>query len=382
MTLFKYRLLILVNATGALASMYSLFFTERLNNFISHANLVCDINKTISCSTVYLSDYAFICNLPISLFALLYFWFVCSFLIINRIKETPVIAYQLLSTINGVVLICCIYFLYILIFVLENICVSCLLIDSCVLLNFILLFSNFRGIFHTTVFSFTQLFTGNWIFLITFAILFISGLVLYKSYLVIINRKNIELLDEFYLQQPLKDVPCNNSIVWGNKNGEVKIRIFNDFLCSYCKLVSERYRQIFDKDTTVCIEFICYPLNYKKSNENDPPAIDLFLSGVMLAASHEKEFWDFHDLIINQADDLDIVKIFEIAEKSLSDFERFKKNFIFKNYIPLLEENISCARQYKVSGTPTVFINGREFQQWTNINLLKMIVLNDINNKN
>jgi uncharacterized membrane protein len=379
MTLLKYRLLILVNATGALVSMYSLFFTERLNNYISHANLICDINKSVSCSTVYLSDYAFIFNLPISLFALIFFWFVLSFLIINRIKETPLISYQLLSIINTVGLISCIYFLYVLIFILKNICVACLLIDSCVFLNFILLFSNFKTTLYTPDFSFPQLFTGNRLFLLSFVIIFACGVALYKIYLSILNGKNKVLLEEFYVQQPVKDIPCNNSIVWGNKNGKVKIRIFNDFLCGYCKLASERYRQMFDEDTTVYIEFICYPLNYRIISKIDPPGIDLFLSRAMLAASREKEFWDFHDLVINQSDDLDSAKIFAVAEKSLSNFVGFKENFITNNYTALLEENISCARQYKVSGTPTIFINGREFQQWTNINLLKMIISKEIN---
>jgi uncharacterized membrane protein len=381
MTLLKYRLLILVNAAGVLVSIYSLFFTERLNNFILHANLICDINKTVSCSNVYLSGYAFIFNLPISLFALLFFWFVLSFLIINRIKETPVISYQMLSIINTVALINCIYFLYVLIFILKNICISCLLIDFCVFLNFILLFSYFRRSPDTPKFSIPKLFIGNWIFLLSFIILFVSGVVLYKTYLIVINGKNKELLEEFYLQQPKKDIPCNNSIVCGNINGKVKIRIFNDFLCSYCKLASERYREIFDEDTTVGIEFICYPLNYRISSKNDPSGINVFVSRVMLAASREKEFWDFHDLIIKQSDDLDSAKVFEIAGKTLSNFEGFKENFITEDYTAVLEENISCARQYNVSGTPAIFINGREFLQWTNINLLKMIVSYEINNK-
>jgi uncharacterized membrane protein len=380
MTLLKYRLLILANTVGVLLSMYSLFFTERLNNFL-YSNLICDINKTVSCSTVYLSSYAFIFNLPISLFALLFFWFVLTFLIINRMKETPVISYQMLSILNTVALICCIYFLYVLVFVLNSICISCLIIDSCVFLNFILLFSNFRITLDTPKFSFPKLFIGNWKFLLSFVILFISGVALYEAYVIIINGKNKELLKEFYLQLPKKEIPCNNSIVWGNKNAKVKIRIFNNFLCGYCKLVSERYRQIFDVDSTVSLEFICFPLNIRISSKNDPSGIDVFLSKVMLAASREKEFWDFHDLIIKQSDNLDSVKIFEIAEKSLSNFEGFKENFITKNYTALLGENISCARQYKVSGTPTIFINGREFQQWTNINLLKMIVSDEINNK-
>jgi uncharacterized membrane protein len=380
MTRLKYRLLILANTVGVLVSIYSLFFTERLNNFL-HTNLICDISKTVSCSTVYLSSYAFILNLPVSLFALLFFWFLLSFLIINRMKETPVISYQMLSIINTFALISCIYFLFVLVFILKNICISCLLIDACVFLNFILLFSNFRITLDTPKFSLPQLFTGNWKLLLSFVILFACGLALYKAYFIIINGKNKELLEEFYLQQPKKDIPCNNSIIWGNKNGEIKIRIFNDFLCGYCKLVSDRYRQMFDADTTVCLEFICFPINNGLNNKNNPPGIDVFLSKVMLAASREKEFWNFHDLIIKQSDDLDSVRIFEIAEKSLSNYKEFKENFATNNYTAPLKENISCARQYEVSGTPTIFINGREFQQWANINLLKMIVSYEINNK-
>ena len=143
MARLKYILLIIVNTIGVLTSIYSLFFTERLNNYFQPDNLICDINKTVSCSTIYLSSYSFVFNLPISLFALLFFWFTLFFIVMNRIKETNAKSYQILSLINGLALISCLYFLYVLIFVLHTLCVSCLLIDAIVIINFLLLLNYF-----------------------------------------------------------------------------------------------------------------------------------------------------------------------------------------------------------------------------------------------
>lgn len=381
MVFFKYMLLILANSAGVLVSMYSLFFTEKLNNFILPDNLICDINSSVSCSTTYISGYAFIFNVPISLFALLFFWFVLSFLIMNRNKKIHVQSYQILSIINTVALLCCAYFLYVLIFILKNTCISCLLIDLIVLLNFILLFNYLKRTFNTHKLTFSQLLKVNWLFVLSFVVLFFSGLVLYKTYQLTINNKNKELLEAFFQQEPKKDIACNNSIFWGDKNSKIKIRIFSDFLCGYCKLASERYRQIFSEDTSVCIEFICYPLKYGKTNEQNSPNINVFLSKVMLSASHEREFWDFHDLVIKKSDNLDSTKIFEIAEFSLSNFEGFKENFSNKENDILLDEHVDLAKGYKVTGTPTIFINGRGFEQWTNINLLMMIVTSNTNKK-
>jgi len=370
----RHILLIFINFIGVLLSLYSLFFTETLNNFIFPGNLICDINESVSCSTTYISDYAFIFNIPISLFALLFFWFVLFFLIMNKNKDTNVQSYQTLSIINTFALIGCAYFLYILIFVLKNICISCLIIDLIVFSNFVLLFNYFKGVFNEPIKFFSKTFISNWYFNISFVVLFICGLVLYKSYQGILNTKNEKLLEAFLLQEPTEDIVSHNSIIWGNKNGKIKIRIFNDALCGYCKIASEKYRQLFSEDTTVTIEFIIYPLHYGKMNKQNHPKMNVFLAKVMLAASNDKEFWRFHDLIIKQSSDLDSARVFEIGEKSLNDFEGFKNDFFSKNFDVLLKENITLGEEYKVSGTPAIFINGRYFQQWTNINLLNMII--------
>lgn len=374
MARLKYILLIIVNTIGVLTSIYSLFFTERLNNYFQPDNLICDINKTVSCSTIYLSSYSFVFNLPISLFALLFFWFTLFFIVMNRIKETNAKSYQILSLINGLALISCLYFLYVLIFVLHTLCVSCLLIDAIVIINFLLLLNYFSETMNISIFQLKQLFIESRLFLLSFVLLFFSGFILYQAYLSIVNRKNKELLQVFFIQKPINKTICNNSIHFGNINGDIKIRIFNDFLCGYCKLASERYRKMFINDTSVDLEFICFPLNYNKPKKQNTFDLDLLISKVMLSAYSQKEYWSFHDQIINQSKDLDSTKIFNIATNSLGNFKEFENNYNIMNHDSIFNENIKIANSYKVTGTPTIFINGREFKEWSNINLLKMII--------
>jgi uncharacterized membrane protein/ferredoxin-like protein FixX len=374
MSPYKYISLILANTIGVLASVYSLLLTEKLNNFILSGNLTCDFNQAVSCSTIYISKYSFIFNLPVSLFALLFFWFVLSFLIMNRNKENHAQSYQMLSILNAVALIGCAYFLFILIFKLKSICISCLLIDTIVFSNFILLFSEFRETISLPKQAFSKVIVKNWLFHLSFIILFGCGLVLYKSYQMILITKNKELSEVFFKQEQKLDKVCTNSIFFGNKNARVKIRIFSDLNCGYCKIASEKYRQIFNNDSTTTIEFIYYPINHRKDNKKDSPKIDTFLYRVMFTASHDKEFWKFNDIIIKQIENLDSAKVFGIAEESLENFDDFKHNFSIGSQNYSLEENILLAEEYRIPGTPTIFINGREFQQWTNISLLKTIV--------
>jgi len=215
----KYILLIIANTAGVVVSLYSLFFTEKLNNYILDIQLICDFNKAFSCSTTYISKYAFIFNLPVSLFALLFFWYILFFLLLNRQSETNERSYQMLALLNAIALIICACFLYVLIFILRNICPSCFFIDLIVFMNFILLFGSLRKNFNADKGLYKELLRGNWLFLISFLLLFASGLVLYKVYRSIINTKNKELAKEFLMQKPVKETECRNSIVWGNENG-------------------------------------------------------------------------------------------------------------------------------------------------------------------
>ncbi|MBN1414053.1 MAG: thioredoxin domain-containing protein [Bacteroidales bacterium] len=375
MTKLRYILLITLNTIGILVSVYSLIQTERLNSFMLQHKLICDVSKLISCSTTYISEYAFFVGIPISLFAVLFFWFVLTVLVLNNYKQIETCSFSLLGLLNIVALLICLCYLYILLFILRNICISCLLVDLVVLLNCILLLPYSVRMLNRSNESLSQFFLVNKLIVLSFILLFVTGLSLYKVYQVLNSRKNIVLLEMHYSQEPVRDVDISDAILWGNAKAKNEIIIFNDFLCEYCKIASKRYRQLVGKDDpNVKISFISYPLHYRKSKSSPSMAMNVFVSKIMLAARNDKEFWRFHDVVIEESHRLDSIETFILAEQYLNDFNAFMRGFFSPENDSILVRNIIFASKYSVSGTPTIYINNREFQQWTNIKLLRLII--------
>ena len=177
------------------------------------------------------------------------------------------------------------------------------------------------------------------------------------------------------MQEPVKLPTGDNSIVWGNKNGKIELKIFNDFLCGYCKIAGERYRKIVEKSFPGAkIEFISYPLNYERNNTSGSDNTNVFLSKIMLAARHDKDFWHFHDAVIGQPFIPDSLAIMNLAKKHLKDYPGFEKECFSSKNDSILSYNVKLAAQLNISGTPAIYINGRKFTEWTNIELLKMII--------
>jgi uncharacterized membrane protein/protein-disulfide isomerase len=378
---FKNFLMILLNAAGVFTSAFSLMYTEKLNNFIFQSHIVCDIGKYVSCSTVYLSEYAILFGIPVSLFALIYFWFLLSVFVLNKPKATEEILYSIIGIINIAGLFVCFYLLFILLFVLKNLCISCLVIDLVVLLNVIFLMPFVVKLIRQKDLRLKQLLTQNVLVWVSFLFLFTTGLLLYGAYKRIIYKKNSSLLTMYYKQEPVSFETNDNTFIWGNKKGNSEIIIFNDFLCAYCKIASERYRKIIHEDfPDVRLDFICYPLHHKNPDNSGAEPANIRVAKYMLAARHDEAFWDFHDAVLEQNHIPDSSEIMNMAHTYLQNYSRFIHGFLYENNDSLIIKNITLASQLKISGTPVVFINGRELKQWTNIGLLKMILSKPYNN--
>jgi protein-disulfide isomerase len=77
-----------------------------------------------------------------------------------------------------------------------------------------------------------------------------------------------------------------------------------------------------------------------------------------LAAGAQGKFWEFHDLLFKNYNQLSDQKIQEIAQKVGLNMEEYEK----KKNDPAIEQKVnqdfSDGRQAGVRGTPTIFING------------------------
>ncbi|MFQ5484041.1 MAG: DsbA family protein, partial [Desulfobacterales bacterium] len=106
--------------------------------------------------------------------------------------------------------------------------------------------------------------------------------------------------------------------------------------------------------TEVKIVFKNFPL---KSHEFAKKA-----ATAAMAAESQGKFWEFHDLLFENYDQLDDKKIRDIAVELGLDMVKFDE----KMKDPLIQERISqdlwIGNSAGVRGTPTVFINGKRLR--------------------
>lgn len=96
------------------------------------------------------------------------------------------------------------------------------------------------------------------------------------------------------------------------------------------------------------------PLKFHKNAE---PA-----ARAALAAYEQGKFWEFHDKLF-AAKKLSMTVIQETATELNLDMERFKKDMNSSKIRAKLQKDLSDAEKAGVTGTPTVFINGRKPKQ-------------------
>jgi len=101
---------------------------------------------------------------------------------------------------------------------------------------------------------------------------------------------------------------------------------------------------------TVKLVFKNMPLRFH--NAADPAA------RAALAANKQGKFWEFHDKLF-AAKKLSIDIIQEIAIELELDIPRFKKDMDSPEIKGKLKKDLADAQKAGVSGTPTIFINGR-----------------------
>jgi protein-disulfide isomerase len=78
-----------------------------------------------------------------------------------------------------------------------------------------------------------------------------------------------------------------------------------------------------------------------------------------LAAEKQGKFWEFHDLLFKDYNNLNEEKIGEIARQLKLNMEKFDKDRKDPQIMAMINRDITEGNQAGVRGTPTVFINGR-----------------------
>lgn len=143
--------------------------------------------------------------------------------------------------------------------------------------------------------------------------------------------------------------------VKGPKDAGVTLVVFDDYQCPYCARLERFTHQLMDiypDDLNYAIKH--FPLSsHPLANQGAAAA---------LAAGNQGKFWEFHGLLLENHDQLSAEKITEIATGLNLDMEKFNRDRASEQIQKIIAEDVANGRQAGVTGTPSVFLNGKRIQ--------------------
>jgi protein-disulfide isomerase len=150
----------------------------------------------------------------------------------------------------------------------------------------------------------------------------------------------------------------------GNPNAKVKIVIYEDFQCPYCKIYTESTeKQLLESSYIssgeVYYVFMQYPFvdTSSKSKESHQAA------NASMCALEQGRFWDYHSMLYaNQGTEnggsFKGKKLQAFAEALGLDMTAFNQCFNTNKYSAEIEADFQTGTAAGVTGTPTIFLNG------------------------
>jgi protein-disulfide isomerase len=124
----------------------------------------------------------------------------------------------------------------------------------------------------------------------------------------------------------------------------------------YCKGLTSLLDQVVEKYPQKVKEvFMNFPVRSHKYAETAARAA--------LAAGKQGKFWEFHDKLFENANQLNDEKVREIAKELNLNMEQFEKDWQAEETLAKVRSDIDQGSRIGVRGVPAVFINGRQLKQ-------------------
>jgi protein-disulfide isomerase len=143
-------------------------------------------------------------------------------------------------------------------------------------------------------------------------------------------------------------------------SGKVEIVEFSDFQCPFCQqFFNNAYKDIKAKyvDTgKVKLTFRHYPLSFHQNAEKAAEAAE--------CANRQGKFWQYHDVLFTKAQgdgtNLDITSLKKYAKDLNLDTNKFTTCLDNGETAEVIKKDIADAGKAGVTGTPTIFIDGKK----------------------
>ena len=138
---------------------------------------------------------------------------------------------------------------------------------------------------------------------------------------------------------------------FGPANAKVQIVEFSDFQCPYCSHAATVVHQIKEKyGDRVRFTFRQFPLPMHPNAH--------IAAEAALAANGQGKFWEFHDRLFKNQNQLDRAGLEDQAKQSGLNLAAFKKSLDDHKFAAAVDADMKLGAEVQVQGTPSMFVNG------------------------
>jgi len=157
-----------------------------------------------------------------------------------------------------------------------------------------------------------------------------------------------------YLKAPVPKVihlDLRDTIFEGNPNAQVKVIVFSDHECPFCKIMAPVLNDFYRSHSSdIALGYWPFPLQSHKQAR--AAAIAAY------SAAQQGHFWDYNVLLYGEPtlNDATYLRLAKKINLDLAAFETCRNSDAAANYV---ENHYQRAISMGINGIPTIFINGR-----------------------
>lgn len=159
-----------------------------------------------------------------------------------------------------------------------------------------------------------------------------------------------------YGRESAVTIDLEGAPVRGSPMAPITIVEYSDFECPYCGAAHPILARLLREHAGhIRLLFKHYPLSGHPHAMNAARAAE--------AARRQGKFWEMHDLLFENQGQLEQEDLERYAQQLGLDVERFKADLQSEDVQRRIEANRAEGREVGVQGTPTIFVNGRRFNE-------------------
>jgi protein-disulfide isomerase len=163
--------------------------------------------------------------------------------------------------------------------------------------------------------------------------------------------------------------PQASGLAAGNPNAKIKIDVYEDFQCPYCRLYSEQVEaQLMKNEVAAGTAYYVYHhfLIIDGNVTWDSPQKESHqAANASMCAADQNRFWDYHDMLFSNqigenAGSFTDSRLATFAQDLGLDMIKFNECFKSNAHKAQIDADVALGTSLGVGGTPTVFVNGKD----------------------